>query len=152
MIYKIVIPLIVFVCIGLIALSIAVGVAHRDVVVVDDPYEVGLKFDEKLKRYAELGWQVKAPLSVSKNSNNFIVTVSGRDGMAVEGVDVELLVRRFGSPHIYRYKAVDIGGGKYQAAVVFNSTGHWEVNANITCLNGNTFTFDNRVYVHNLYQ
>lgn len=146
MMYKILIGLIMFVGMGIIALSIAVGVLHRDVVVEDDPYEAGLRFDRTLKRQMELGWKLKVPLSVREDDKRFVATISDRDGRAVDGAAVELLVNRMGSPRIERYKAMNIGNGKYQAAVVFNGTGYWEVKARVI-LASDTIVFDNKVYV-----
>ncbi|HAK87817.1 MAG TPA: hypothetical protein DHV16_09425 [Nitrospiraceae bacterium] len=146
MMYKTLIALIISTGMGVIALSIVVGVSQRDAVVEDDPYEAALNFDRTLKRYMELGWKVKVPPSVREGDNPFVVSIFDRDGRAVEGSAVELLVSRMGSPRIDRYKALNIGNGKYRAAVVFNGTGYWEVKARVT-LGSDTVAFDNKVYV-----
>ncbi len=144
--YKTLIALIIFAGMGVIAMSIAVGVSHRDAVVEDDPYEAGLRFDRTLKRQMELGWKLKVPPSVREGNNLFVATIFDRDGRTVDGAAVELLVSRMGSPRIDRYKALDIGNGRYHAAVVFNGAGYWEVNARVI-LASDTIVFDNKVYV-----
>lgn len=131
---------------GVIALSIVVGVSHRDAVVEDDPYEAGLRFDRTLKRQMELGWKLKVPPFVREGNNRLVASISDRDGRAVDVAAVELLVSRMGSPRIDRYNALNIGNGRYQAAVVFNGTGYWEVKARVIAVS-DTIVFDNKVYV-----
>ncbi|MCL4456137.1 MAG: FixH family protein [Nitrospirae bacterium] len=146
MMYKTLIGLVMLAGMGVIALSIVVGVSHRDAVVEDDPYEAGLRFDRTLKRQMELGWKLKVPPFVREGNNRLVASISDRDGRAVDVAAVELLVSRMGSPRIDRYNALNIGNGRYQAAVVFNGTGYWEVKARVIAVS-DTIVFDNKVYV-----
>lgn len=144
--YRILIALILFAGFCIIALSIIVGISHRDVVVEDDPYEAGLRFDRTLKKHMELGWKLQIPPSAREGNNSLVATILDKDGRAIDGADVELLVNRMGSPRIDRYKALNIGNGKYQASVVFNDTGYWEVKARVFVAS-DTISFDNKIYV-----
>lgn len=144
--YKFLIASILLIGIFIIAASIAIGIAKRDVVVEEDPYETGLRFDERLKRYAELGWKVELPYSVKAVDNKLKVRVIDKDDKPVEGAIVEYVVNKCADTHIRNYRCDYIGNGYYQAAVDLRGASCVEVKVNVK-LNSDVLSFDNKVYV-----
>lgn len=144
--YKFLIASILLIGIFIIASSIVIGIAKRDAVVEDDPYDAGLMFDEKLKRYAELGWRVEIPHSVKAGDNELIVRVMDKHDSPIEGAVVEYVVNKCADAHTMKYRCDYAGGGYYQAAVNLTDTSCVEVKVNVKH-DGNVLSFDNKVYV-----
>lgn len=144
--YKFLIASILLMGIFIIALSIVVGIAKRDAVVEEDPYNAGLMFDEKLKRYTELGWRVEMPHSVKAEDNELMVRVMDKYDRPIDGATVEYVVNKCADTHTMKYRCDYAGGGYYQASVKLKDTSCIEVKVNVKH-DSNVLSFDNKVYV-----
>jgi len=131
---------------GIIGASIAVGVATRDVEVVDNAYEAGLKFDQVRKRTEELGWKVELPRSLSKGEGGLELTAVDRSGAALSDAQVTLRTFKLGTRAVQTYQCANRGGGRYAATVRFDSAGAWSAQVQVA-LKGDSVLFENTISV-----
>jgi nitrogen fixation protein FixH len=133
----------------IIGSSVYIGYAVRDVEVVDNAYEAGLKFDEIAKKRSELGWNVELPRTIRvQKATSSVVTVSVTDrvGAALRGATVDLELNRMGSREVRTYRCNVGKEGRYSAPVVFNKTGYWEARVHIA-RSGDSLVFDEQIDV-----
>jgi nitrogen fixation protein FixH len=113
--------------------SVYIGYSLRDGEVVDNAYEAGIRFDETVKKQAQLGWQVDLPRTVNAAKEDVsIVTVSVKDrvGKALKDATVSLEVNRMGSTSVRTYQCSG-GNGRYTAPVAFDAPGYWEARVHV---------------------
>jgi nitrogen fixation protein FixH len=144
--YKLLIGLIMFAGFSIIGASIIVGIDRRDVTVEENPYEAGLKFDERLKKYAELGWRVEFPQSIRADENLLKIGVFDKQGRAVEDASVECMINKCGDSMMKRYKCMHMDNGYYQSIVSLEDAICMEVKANVSRAN-DTLSYTNKVYI-----
>lgn len=144
--YKLLIGLIMSVGFGIIGASIIIGIERRDVTVEENPYEAGLKFDERLKKYAELGWRVEFPQSIKADGNRLMIGVFDKQGRAMEDASVECVINKCGDSMMKHYKCTYMDNGYYQTIVSFDNAGCVEVKANVSRAN-DTLSYANKVYI-----
>jgi len=144
--YKFLIASILLTGISIIALSIVIGIRKRDIVVEDHPYDAGLVFDEKLKRYAELGWRVEVPHSIKAIDNELMVRILDKQDRPVESAIVEYIVNRCSDTHRVKYRTDYSGNGYYKTRLNLIDTSCIEIRVNVE-KNRNVLSFDNTVYV-----
>ena len=129
----------------IIAASVVMGIAKREVTVVDHPYEDGLKYDATQRKYSDMGWRVVVPPSLKKDGK-FDVCVYDRSGVPMDVTAVEFAVNRIDSPEVVKYRAVRADHGRYAAPVDFSSKGLWEIKVNLT-QGADTLSYDSRINI-----
>ncbi len=144
--YKLLIGLIIFIGFSIIGASIIVGIDRRDITVEENPYEAGLKFDEQLKKYAELGWRVEFPHSIRAGENRLRIGIFDKQGRAVEDASVECIINKCGDSMMKHYKCTYMDNGYYQTIVSFDNAICVEVKANVSRAN-DTLSYTNKVYI-----
>jgi nitrogen fixation protein FixH len=119
------------VIIGLLAVagSIMVGIGSFDGAVTVHPYEKGLQWDTIQKRKESLGWHViinNEFLYTGRNEISF--SIVDRNGMAVDGKDIEVIISRpSSSSHDAKVTATVREEGGYKAIVNFPLYGYWDI-------------------------
>lgn len=116
---------------GITGASIAVAVAKRDVVVVENAYETGLQYDQMRKRTEELGWKVDLPRSVPRSEAGLEMTVRDRANAALPNARVTLRTFRLGTRNQQTYECVSRGEGRYRAPVRFDAAGSWSAEVRV---------------------
>ncbi|GER94384.1 hypothetical protein A45J_2145 [hot springs metagenome] len=144
--YKLLIGLIMFVGFSIIGASILIGIEKSEVTVEENPYEAGLKFDEQLKKYIELGWEVEIPRAIKAGENRLIIGVFDKQGRAVEDASVECVINKCGDSMMKHYKCVHIGKGYYQTILGLDNAICAEVKTNVSRAK-DTLSFTNKVYI-----
>jgi len=144
--YKLLIIAVLLGGMGIIGASIAVGVAKRDVEVVDNAYETGLKYDQTRKRGEELGWKVELPRSFPRGDAGVELTVRDRTGAALTKARVTLRAFRLGTRDLQIRECVNRGNGTYAALVRFDSAGSWAAEARVA-MNDDVQVFNNTISV-----
>lgn len=129
--YKLLIIAVLLVGMGIIGASIAVGVAHRDLEVVENAYETGLKYDQVRKRSEELGWKVDLPRVLQRNDAGLDMTVRDGSGAALPNARVTLRTFRLGTRNVQTYECVSRGEGRYTAPVRFDAAGSWSAEVRV---------------------
>mgnify|MGYP001572190346 FL=1 len=131
---------------GITGASIAVAVAKRDVVVVENAYETGLKYDQTRKRTAERGWKVELPRSLRKGETDLELSVQDRDGSAIRDAHVTLRTFKLGTRTLQTHECASQGDGRYAVPVRFDSEGAWSAEVHVA-LNGDIQIFENTISV-----
>lgn len=131
---------------GIIGASIAVGVAKRDVEVVDNAYETGLKYDQTRKRGEQLGWKVELPRTVPRGDAGLQLTVRDRSGSALPGAQVTIRTFRLGDRKVQTCDCVNRGDGRYAAPVRFDAAGSWATEVRVA-MNDDVQIFENTISV-----
>lgn len=144
--YKLLISLIMFVGFSIIGASIIVGIERRDITVEENPYEAGLKFDEQLKKYTELGWRVEFPRSIRADENRLMIGIFDKQGRAVKDASVECIINKCGDSMMKHYKCIYMDNGYYQTIVSLDNAVCMEVKANVSRANA-TLSYTNKVYI-----
>lgn len=144
--YKLLIGLIMSIGFSIIGASIIIGIERRDVTVEENPYEAGLKFDEQLKKYVELGWRVEFPHSIRADENRLRIGIFDKQGRAVEDATVECIINKCGDSMMKHYKCTYMGKGYYQTIVSLDNAICMEVKANVSRAN-DTLSYTNKVYI-----
>jgi len=131
---------------GIIGASIAVGVSHRDVEVVDNAYASGLKFDQARKRAEELGWKVELPRSFPKGDAGLELVARDRSGAALSNARVTLRTFRLGTRAVQTCDCTSRGEGRYAAPVRFDAAGLWSAQVQVS-VNNDSVVFENNISV-----
>jgi len=144
--YKILIAIIVLAGLGIVAASVWIGVEKRDVQVEENPYDAGLQYDERLRRYAELGWKIEIPKEIRAGERWLAVGLFDRDGRPMKDAKMECLIATHGKADLMRTTCTHRGEGFYQCAVKPAASGYLNVRVNASRAN-DTMRFDNIVIV-----
>ncbi len=144
--YKVLILIVLITGLSIIGASIYIGIDKRDAEVEENAYDTGIKFDETLKRQAELGWRIEIPHTFKSGDNQIMVGVFDKNGSSIKDAFVELQFNRLGSADIKKYRCNGNGNGQYTAVVKLDNSGYWDVRANVAHLK-DSMRFDDKVYV-----
>jgi len=144
--YKALIIAILLGGIGIVAASVAVGIAVRDDEVEQNAYEAGLRFDATMKRQAQLGWRVELPRNIRTGSVVIPVDVLDRNGVAVRNATVNIELSRRGGHETQTYPCSTIGNGRYAADVNLKTPGYWDANVRVA-RQGDALHFNETIYV-----
>lgn len=143
---------IVIVCmIGLSAVvgAIVIGQMSRDAVVVEKPYETGLKWDEMRHEREAIGWSLNMKDEALVAGNNTLVfTVLGANGEPLEPAPASVLVwasRPAGSAADVSARVDGLGGPLMAASITLPEVGLWDINVNVSH-DGRAMTLSKRVY------
>jgi len=127
--------------------TIAVGMKIFDGVVVENPYEAGLAWDETRQNKAALGWSVFLRNSLFKTGRNELTLEAlDRNGRQLKNAVVQVTVSR-PSTRAYdkNYLAIKTLDGKFQADVDFPLFGSWDLKIAVSG-NKDRCSFTNRIY------
>lgn len=144
--YKTLIIVILIAGFSIIGSSVYVGINKRDAVVEENPYDAGLKFDETLRKQAELGWRVEFPHTFKTGDRRIEFKVFDKNNSSIKDASVELHLNRLGNAEVKKYKCINTKNGQYTADVKLDASGYWEVRVRVEHLN-NSMRFDDRIYV-----
>ncbi len=105
---------------------------------VQHPYEDGVGYNKALAaeaRQEQLGWAIDARLSGPADRAVLSLTITGRDGQPLTGLDVRAkLERPIGAPEAQRLDLRPAAKGLYVTAATALHPGQWD--AEITALRG----------------
>ncbi|MFN3395882.1 MAG: FixH family protein [Thermodesulfovibrionales bacterium] len=124
-----------------IMLAIAIGIVRRDLIVEDHPYEAGLEFDNRLKKYAELGWKLER---LDIKDNKLIVRLIDRDRRPLEKASVEAVVNKCADIKRRYYGCSYRDEGYYQCPVDIKNINCIEVKVNVLA-NNDTMIFERKL-------
>ena len=144
--YKILIVSISISILAIIAACLWVGIAMREVTVVEHPYQDGLKYDATRKKYADLGWKVVVPASLSKDGQ-LNVMVYDRNGAPLDAESVDFAISRVASTETTNYRAARADSGGYGARVNCALKGYWDVRVKVT-RGADSLSYDSRMHVN----
>lgn len=144
--YKTLIIAILIAGFSIIGLSVYIGINKRDAVVEENPYYAGLKFDETMRKQAELGWRVKFPHTFKAGDRRIEFKVFDKNNSSIKDASVELRLNRLGNAKVKKYECLNSKNGQYAADVKLDAPGYWEVRVRVEHLN-NSIHFDDRIYV-----
>jgi hypothetical protein len=143
--YKWLIIIILIGGIAFVAASIMIGIEHRDIVVEDDPYKAGLAYDENIKKYSQLGWNISCPDKIKMGDSVLNVRITDKNGKGVEPAQVEFLLQSIGVPDVSTYKTSYEGNGAYSSRVHLDKQGYWDVRIKVKTGN-DIYKFDRKFY------
>lgn len=141
--YKLLIFLILLTGVLAIASVIMIGMARRDLIVEEHPYEAGLEFDNRLKRYAELGWDIE---SLYIKDNMLVMRIIDKHQRPIENALVNSIVNRCADNHTTNYGCINRGNGYYHARIDTKDAGCIEVKVNVI-YKGNMMSFDRTINI-----
>ncbi len=124
--YKLLIIGVLIAGLGIISASIYIGYSVRDVDVVDNAYEAGLKFDVSRHEKERLGWRVKVPVSLATDKHMLTIELTDNKGIGIPDAEVSLAMNRMGDRPVTTYQCRTEGNGRYRAPVV-EAPGYYEV-------------------------
>ncbi len=140
------IAIVLFAGLGIVAASVWMGVEKRDVQVEENPYDAGLQYDEKLKKYEELGWKIEIPKEIRSGERWLAVGLFDKYGRPLKDAQMECLISTHGRPDQARTSCTHRGEGFYQCAVKPGASGY--LNVRVTADRASdTMRFDNIVIV-----
>ena len=142
-----VIVIISIVAIALTIATIVVGIKSFDGVVVENPYETGLAWDETHQNKAALGW------NVTLQNNHYITGMNelslealDRNGRRLENAMVSVTTSR-PSTRAYdkTYPTVKTPDGKFLASIALPLFGSWDLRIEVS-RDKDRCSFNNRIY------
>lgn len=101
----------------------------------ENAYEKGLNFNERaeqMRAQERLGWSVQADVHPSADGRphgaDIIVTVTGKDGRPVTGLEVRAsFIRPTAAGHDRAASFAEQGGGRYMLPATLDLGGQWEM-------------------------
>ena len=144
---KILIIAVTVVALAVVIGAIIVGERVFDGLVVEKPYEKGLKWDKDHREKAGLGWNaVIKSRSLHTGNNDVTFSVLDTEGKPLEGALVTVLVTRPSTAAYDKYYAPSTqGDGIYKMSIHFPLYGYWDVRINVTHEKKN-IVFEEKVY------
>jgi nitrogen fixation protein FixH len=142
----------VIIIISIIALAatvgtIAVGMRIFDGIVVENPYDAGLAWDETLRNKAALGWDLRLRNDVFKfGRNELSLEALDRNGRQLDNAVVSVTTSR-PSTRAYdkTYQAVRTPDGKFRASIDLPLFGSWDLKVEVG-RDKDHCSFNNRIY------
>ncbi len=131
---------------SIIGASIAIGISVRDVEVEENAYEAGLKYDQTLKRKAELGWQVNVPANLKSGTVALPVDVLDGSGTVLQNAVVSVELSRTGGHQAKTYSCSNTTDGRYVAEVNLDAPGYWDAWVRVDRLK-DSLRFNRRIFV-----
>lgn len=123
--YKFLIVVVLLGGMAIIGATLAIGMATRDVQVVENAYEEGLNYDRTRKRADELGWKVEMSRDLQQGAEGLDMTVRDRSGAGVPNARVTLRAFLQGGRELQTCDCLNEGNGRYRAPVRLNTPGSW---------------------------
>jgi nitrogen fixation protein FixH len=127
--------------------TIAVGMKIFDGVVVDNPYEAGLAWDETYQNKVALGWDLKVRNSAFRTgSNELFLEVLDQKGQKLDNAAVQVTTSR-PSTRAYdkTYLAVKTQDGRYRTSIDLPLLGSWDLKIAVS-RDKDRCSFTNRIY------
>lgn len=146
---RMVIVIVSIIGLSAVAGAIVIGQLSRDAVVVEQPYETGLKWDEMRREREELGWSLNMKDEPrSMGANTIVFTVLGADGLPLELAASEVTVwasRPAGSAPDVSARLNMLGGPLMAASLALPQVGLWDINVRVSH-GGRSMSLVKRVY------
>lgn len=126
---RFVIALLVVAALGAVVGAVWVGSRYQESTVVAHPYEAGVHHDEARHAAERLGWMLEVDeASLRTGPGGLRLTLAGRDGAPLAGVDVGVRLSRAGTNRMDRVAvARPDGPGRWVAAVELPEAGFWDL-------------------------
>ncbi len=120
--------------------TIVVGSRSFEGIVVDNPYETGLAWDEERRNRESLGWAVALQKTTYKTGkNDFIVMVRDKNGAPLSDAVVSVAVSRPSTRAFDRtYHTVVRPNGRYRTELDLPLYGNWGVIIDVSRKNDRT--------------
>jgi nitrogen fixation protein FixH len=127
--------------------TIAVGMKSFDGVVVENPYEAGLAWDETYQNKAALGWNVRLRTSLFRTGRNELsLEALDRNGRQLDNVVVSVTTSRPSTRAFDKtYPAVRTANGRLQANIDLPFFGSWDLKIDVSS-DKDRCSFTNRIY------
>jgi nitrogen fixation protein FixH len=109
--------------------AIVVGRQSFEGLVVEKPYETGLKWDESRQKQTSLGWFISVQGAPFKTGNNeLIVSIFDKNGSQITDAIITVTVSR-PSTEVYdkTYRTGLQADGRYHASIALQLYGNWEL-------------------------
>jgi nitrogen fixation protein FixH len=127
--------------------TIVVGIKSFDGVVVENPYEAGLAWDETHQNKVALGWNVTIQNGLFRTGKNELsLEALDRNGRQIENATVSVTTSR-PSTRTYdkTYRAVRTPDGRFQASVDLPLFGAWDIRVEVN-RDKDHCSFNKRIY------
>ncbi len=121
--YKILIISLLLGGFAIVAASVSMSIMKRDIQVEDSPYEAGLRYDETIRTYAELGWTVDMPESVRAGDKVLKIKLSDKKGNFMADAAVNCLISKCARYDVRRSACSSTSDGYYECPVIFDGPG-----------------------------
>jgi len=127
--------------------TIAVGMKIFDGVVVENPYDAGLAWDETRQNKAALGWSVFLRNSLFRTGRNELTLETlDRNGRQLKNAVVQVTVSRPSTlAYDKTYLAIKTLDGKFRVDVDFPLFGSWDLKIAVSS-DKDRCSFTNRIY------
>ena len=120
--------------------AIVVGRQSFEGLVVEKPYETGLKWDESRQKQTNLGWTVSvqgAPFKTGKNE--LVVNIIDNSGSLITDAIITVTVSRPATgAYDNTYRTVRQADGRYHAFIGLQLYGNWDVIIDVSRDNDST--------------
>lgn len=120
--------------------AIVVGRQSFEGLVVEKPYETGLKWDESRQKQTNLGWTVSvqgAPFKTGKNE--LVVNIIDNSGSLITDAIITVTVSRPSTgAYDKTYRTVRQADGRYHAFIGLQLYGNWDVIIDVSRDNDST--------------
>ena len=141
---------IIIICIFAVAATlgtIVVGIQSFDGVVVENPYEAGLAWDETHQNKAVLGWNVTLENGLFKTGkNDLFLKVLDRNGRQLENATVSVTTSRPSTRFYDRtYPAIRTPEGGFQTSLELPLFGSWDLRIEVNHAKDRC-SFNKRIY------
>jgi nitrogen fixation protein FixH len=109
--------------------TIVIGSRSFEGTVVDNPYEMGLAWDEQHRNRERLGWTVELQGSTYKTGkNDLIIDVRDKSGAPISDALVSVIVSRPSTRAFDRtYGTTALQNGRYRTTIDLPYYGNWSV-------------------------
>jgi len=127
--------------------TIVVGMKSFDGVVVENPYDTGLAWDDTQQKKDALGWNVTLQNTLLRTgSNELSIEALDGNGRSLENAEVSVSTSR-PSTRAYdkTYPAVKTPAGKFQAFIDLPLFGSWDLRIDVR-RDKDRCSFNNRIY------
>ena len=142
-----VIIIISFIAIAATTGTIIVGMNSFEGIVVENPYEAGLAWDEKHREKTDLGWIVTLRNSILKTGRNELsIEALDRNGRQLENAVVSVTTSRPSTrAHDKTYPTMRTPDGKFQTSIDLPLFGSWDIDIEVI-RNKDHCSFNSRIY------
>lgn len=131
---------------AIVAVSVSLGIMKRDIQVESSPYEAGLRYDETMRRYTELGWKVDMPESLNVGDKILRIRLLDRNEVPVENANVDCLVTGCASTEERRATCSSTADGYYKCPVDLVGPGCRDVRVDVS-KGADNMVFDKKLIV-----
>ncbi len=144
--YKILVITLLLGGLAIVAVSVSLGIMKRDIQVESSPYEAGLRYDETMRRYTELGWKVDMPESLNVGDRILRIRLLDRNEVPIENATVGCLITECAGTEERRATCSNTADGYYKCPVDLVGPGCRDVRVNVS-KGADNMVFDRKLIV-----